>query len=202
MDFIPYRDGDLNTYETTFAAKYPEIAAQLGIAAENATATVAIITDHLTSYSAMNEKKAEGRAAVKTNASAKSKSVAEMRRVSQLLKSTNGYTEAIGRELGIIGSPNPAIDLENIKPTLTSKLVGNNLIISFDKQRMGGINIFSKRSGETDFQFLATDTVSPYEDNRPKLNPAMPEERQFYAFYFLDDGQVGQQSDIITVRVP
>ena len=202
MDFLPKRDGDLNSYETTFAAKYPPIAVQLGIPAEEATASVAILTDHQTSYSTMNETKAESKAAVKTNTDKKNKATAEIRRVANLLKSTNGYTEAIGQELGIVGTADPATDLENIKPSLTSKLVGENIIIRFDKQRMDGIKLYSKRSGETAFEYLATDTSSPYEDNRPKLNPAMPEERQYYAFYFLDDGQVGQQSDIIKVTAP
>lgn len=202
MDFLPKRDGDLNTYETTFAAKYPVIATQLGIAAENATATVGIITEHQTAYSTMNEKKVESKSAVKTNSVSKAKAVAEIRRVAQMVKSSLGYTDAIGRELGIIGTPEPAVDLENIKPTLNYKIVGGNIVISFDKQKMDGVKIYSKRSADAGFEYLATDTASPYEDNRPKTNSTLPEERQYYAFYFLDDDQVGQQSDIIRVTVP
>ena len=202
MDFLPKRDSDLNAYETTFAAKYPAIASQLGIAAENASATIGLITEHQTAYSTMNEKKAESKSAVQINSVAKVKAVTEIRRVAQLVKSSLGYTEAIGRELGIIGTPEPTADLENIKPTLNYKIVGGNIVIAFDKQKMDGVKIYSKRSADANFEYLATDTSSPYEDNSPKINPALPEERQYYAYYILDDEQVGQQSDIIRVTVP
>ncbi|MCL5030472.1 MAG: hypothetical protein M1480_15785 [Bacteroidetes bacterium] len=201
MDYLPKRDGDLDSYESTFVSKYPGIAAQLGIGTEEANSTLAIIANHKTAYSTMNEKKAEGKSAVENNAAAKSLAIAEIRRVAQQLKSNKGYTDAVGFELGIVGSAESGSDLESIKPTLKTKIVGGNVVVSFDKQKMDGVKIYSKRTGEAEFGFLAIDTASPYEDNRPKLNGGAPEERQYYAFYLLDDAQVGQQSGIISVTI-
>ena len=37
----------------------------------------------------------------------------------------------------------------------------------------------TRRDGDTDFKFLARDTVPPYVDNRPMLVPGKPELREY-----------------------
>jgi len=201
-DYLPHRDSDLDSFENNFSTKLPGIAAKLGIPAEEFNATIQLITNHRSTFADMNVKKKESNSAVEKNNAAKAAAVAEIRRTSQRFKSTNGYTDEIGKELGIIGSEGAAIDFTSIKPTLKYSIVGGTVVITFNKQQMDGVKIYSKRSSETEFSFLAIDTSSPYEDNRPRINPAVPEERQYYAYYFYSDQQVGQQSDILTVIAP
>ncbi|MEI7485384.1 MAG: hypothetical protein WCK13_11805 [Ignavibacteriota bacterium] len=76
------------------------------------------------------------------------------------------------------------------------------MTVKFDKGDLEGVKIYSKRGSETHFTFLGTDTHSPYHDNRPKLAADVPEERQYYAFYFQNEYEVGQQSDIVTAVLP
>lgn len=201
MDFIPKRDSDLDKLEALLLEKYPAVATRLGINTTDVSDNTSIISNHRSIYSTMNQKKAESKSAVEANAASKALTTAEIRRIANLVKNSKSYTDATGLELGIIGTVDVDADLETIKPTLKSKLVGGNIVISFNKQKMDGVKIFSKRTGETEFTFLAVDTASPYEDNRPKLNAGTPEERQYYAYYLLDDEQVGQQSDILTATI-
>ena len=201
-DYLPHQDGALNSFEDTFKLQLPVIAAKLGIPAEEANAVINVITDHQSAFADMNVKKKASNSAVEKNASAKAAAVSEIRRISQRVKSTSGYTDEIGKELGIVGSEDTGVDFTSIKPTLKFSIVGGSVVLSFNKQHTDGVKIYSKRSGETGFTFLAVDTASPYEDNRPKVNPALPEERQYYAYYFYNDQQVGQQSDILTVVAP
>jgi len=83
-----------------------------------------------------------------------------------------------------------------------SLLTINAVTVKFDKGDLEGVKIYSKRGSETHFTFLGTDTHSPYHDNRPKLAADVPEERQYYAFYFQNEYEVGQQSDIVTAVLP
>ncbi|MBK8554021.1 MAG: hypothetical protein IPL53_24430 [Ignavibacteria bacterium] len=76
------------------------------------------------------------------------------------------------------------------------------MVIKFRKEGTDGIKIYSKRGAETDFTFLAVDTASPYNDNRLKLDPGKPEQREYYAYFFEVDSDVGQQSDVLKVVVP
>jgi len=202
MDYIPTRDGDLDSFEKSYTTKLLAVAGGLGISTEEINNSITIVDNHKTAYAEMNVKKAEAKAAVENNTAKKALAIAEMRRMAQRIKSSNGYTDAMGVELGIIGTAEAGGDLETIKPTLKSKIVGGNIIISFDKQKMDGVKLYSKRGSETEFTFLDVDTSSPYEDNRTKLNAASPEERQYYAYYLYDDQQVGQQSDVLKIIVP
>lgn len=57
------------------------------------------------------------------------------------------------------------------------------------------------RRGTGDWEFLAIDTESPYLDERPLLNPAQPETRE-YRLRFWDNGQPnGEWSDVAKVTV-
>jgi hypothetical protein len=106
------------------------------------------------------------------------------------------------KDLGIIGPDVAPPDFSTVKPRLNGVVAAGATTIKFDKGDMEGVRIYCKRAAETHFTFLASDTHSPYYDNRPKLAETGPEERQYYAFYFQNDYEIGQQSDIITVVIP
>ncbi|MGV8018569.1 MAG: hypothetical protein AB2L26_10385 [Ignavibacteria bacterium] len=201
-DFISKKDGDLDEQETNFVAKFATIGLTLGFLPAEITANQTVLEAHQDAYHAMVAKKAEAKAAVAENERKKSEAIAELRRIAKKIKGCAAYTEAIGKDLQIIGPDAIPPDLNFVKPTLKGVLSGGVVVIEFDKQEMEGVKIYSKRGGETAFTFLGIDTHSPYHDNRVKLDPTKPEERQYYAFYFANDYEVGQQSDIVTVVVP
>ena len=201
-DFVKTRDGDLDGQEENFVDKLPVIAPTIGIDAAEVTSVVTILGDHRTTFSAMLSKKAESKAAVADNKLKKKFAIDEFRRIAKKIKASTGYTEAIGDELGIIGPEVETPPLEEMKPNLKAEVSGNAVIIKFDKQSMEGVKIYCKRGSEASFSFLEKDVESPYTDDRPKLDPAAPEERSYYAFYVEHDDEIGMQSDIITVIVP
>ena len=73
--------------------------------------------------------------------------------------------------------------------------------IDFIKDDSTGVEIRSKRGGETAFTFLARDTQPPYVDTRPNLGPG-PETRQYQAQYLDGDELVGPLSGVLVVTVP
>lgn len=202
IDFVKRSDADLDEQEANFNVKLPVHAAALNLDPTEVTSVTAILTGHHTVFAKMISKKAEAKGAVADNVKTKSISVAEFRRIAKKIKASKGYTEAIGKDLGIIGPDVPQPDMDKVKPKLIGIVAAGAATIKFDKGDMEGVKIYSKRGSETHFTFLGTDTHSPYHDNRPKLVEDVPEERQYFAFYFQNDYEVGQQSDIITVVLP
>ncbi len=63
-----------------------------------------------------------------------------------------------------------------------------------------GVNIHSRRDGDTQFKFLARDKVPPYVDNRPMLVAGKPELREYKAVFVVGEQEVSQFSDEITVN--
>ena len=201
-DFVESRDGDLDGQEEVFITNLPIHAPTVGIDPLEVTSVVTILGDHRVSYTEMLSKKAASKAAVADNTLNKKAAIAEYRRIAQKSKASTGYTEAIGDDLRIIGPEVVMPPLEEMKPTLKGEHSGGIVEIKWDKQGMEAIAAYCKRGSEVSFSFFEKDVDSPLTDDRPKLDPSAPEERNYYAYYVDDDENVGQQSDIITVIVP
>jgi hypothetical protein len=202
IDFVKRADADLDEQEGNFLVKILIHAATVDILPAEVTSVTGIITEHRDNFKAMILKKAEVKASVSTNLDSKIMAVAELRRIAKKIKASPGYTDAIGKDLGIVGPDIAPPDMSTVKPKLIAVVAANAVTVKFDKGDMEGVRIYSKRGSETHFTFLGTDTHSPYHDNRPKLVADAPEERQYFAFYFQNDYEVGQQSDIITAVLP
>jgi hypothetical protein len=200
-DYIPARDGDLYAWETNFLANVDPVAKALGIPQADVDAVKQAVTDHQGNYNAgINAQKA----ALSANAlmrSSRTGTVKVLRQLAARFKTAPAYTEDMGKQLGIIGADSE-FDHANAKPHLKLSVQGGNVVITFNNPReVDGVKIFCKRAGETAYTFLAVDTESPYEDNRDNLAAGVAEKRSYYAYFFHDDGIIGQQSDEVSVSI-
>lgn len=201
-NFIPSREGDLASFETNFLEKLNAHAESLSISASDLEKANNVLQSHNTSFTVMNAKRAESRSATEGNNLKRAAAIEEIRRMVKVVKGSQGYTTEIGAALGILGSENQSTSNSVIKPELKSIVDGSQVIIKFKKYGADGIRLYSKRGGESSFNFLALDTSSPYTDSREKLEQGKPEQREYYAFYFEEDVETGLQSDTIKVIVP
>jgi hypothetical protein len=64
-----------------------------------------------------------------------------------------------------------------------------------------GIDLYSCRTGESEYTLLGRFNMSRWEDRRPNLVPAQPEQRDYYAVFVDRDQQVGAQSPTVSVVV-
>lgn len=121
------------------------------------------------------------------------------RALNRRIKAHPVYTDAMGNLLGIIGTEINT-DLSDSKPVLkAADQTGGVVVLSFQKFRSDGVNIYSQRENESEFIFLARDTLTRYVDNRPLLAAGKPELRRYTAVYVVKDMEVGQFSDELVV---
>lgn len=113
------------------------------------------------------------------------------------VKSDDLYTEAIGLDMGIVGTGvGPGID----RPEMEGKaLVGYQVEIKWKRAGHDAVKLRSQRAGETTWTDLAVDTVSPYVDNRAPLVADTPEERRYQAAYMDADLITTLWSDTLVV---
>ena len=201
-NFIPRREGDLYSYETNFLEKLNSYAAELGISASDLERGTTVIESHKEAFVSMNAKRADSKSATERNALKKAEAIEEMRRLTKVIRGSQKYTTEIGTAIGLIGAEIPALNQHESKPELHAIVDGMQVIIKFKKNGADGINLYSKTGNEQDFKFLSIDTASPYTDSRAKADPSKPEKREYYAFYFEDDVEVGMRSDILSIVVP
>jgi len=201
-NYIPRRDGDLNSFEENFLNKLNSLAATLGINAIDLEKCTSVLEAHRSAFSFLNSKKAESKSATDGNLLKRNAAIDEIRRISKLVKGSLNYTTEIANILGLVGPELPFKNHSDSKPELKAKVDGMHVIIQFKKKDTDGLRIYSKRASETEFRFLVIDTSSPYVDSREKLDMSKPEQREYYAFYFDEDVEVGIQSDILKAIVP
>ena len=120
--------------------------------------------------------------------------------VVQRIKSNLAYTEADGKDLGIIGEEQ-TLDLINIKPALSTRLAaGGRPEVVWTKQGMDGIEIYVSRDGAA-YALLAFDTRPNYIDTFALPALGSSSIWKYRAIYRYRDAQVGQWSDEVSVTV-
>lgn len=123
--------------------------------------------------------------------------IAWTRALANRIKADAAYTPAIGDDLGIVGTGSaPGIDVPVLKG---SALVAYGVEVGWVKAGHDGIKIQSQRAGESVWTDLATDSNSPYVDNRAPLVADTPEERRYRAAYIDNDLVTTGWSDTLVV---
>ena len=60
-----------------------------------------------------------------------------------------------------------------------------------------GVHIYTQRDGDAGFNYLSSETHSPYVDNRPLLVAGKPETRRYKAIFFNNKVEIGLESDVV-----
>lgn len=197
---MPHRDGDLAKWEENFNTKLTTYAPSVGVLPTEVTVVSDVIHAHAASFSDMVSAKDTAKSKVAGN-NQKKKGMREIvRPLVQRIKNHPGYTDEIGKDLGIIG-PVSTVDIMASRPVIKVHSGANGVTVDFNKSEFDGVKIFSKRGSETEFTFLANDTNPPYLDTRDNLNKAPAELREYYAVYILNDEPTGKDSDVAKITV-
>ena len=114
----------------------------------------------------------------------------------QRIKNSPTYTEAIGKDLGVIGAQQQAFDSVAMKPSLKLVLKGGQVEVQWLKGDADAIRIESDKG--TRWQFLAVDSVPHYTDTTPITTAAT---WKYRAMYLVSDELVGQWSDVASIGV-
>ena len=115
------------------------------------------------------------------------------------IKTNANYTDAIGKDLGIIGAA-PTFDPSTFQPSVSAayNAASHSNLIKFEISESEGSNIYSRKAGDTVWTFVAYDTHSPYHDTRPLAVPGVPEKREYQAVAVLHSVQIGVPSAIVS----
>jgi len=115
----------------------------------------------------------------------------------QNIKTNPAYNEeTIGKALGIIGADS-TFNTETFKPVIAADYIPaeHSVKVEFLKDDTDGMKIYTRLEGESVWNFLALDTESPYWDTRPLAQPGVIERREYMAFGWLNDHEIGLPSD-------
>lgn len=121
----------------------------------------------------------------------------------QVIKSSGKCTEAIGADLGLIGSQATPPDLSGVEPVIGATVSGNGVAVRWGWQGqsawLSSCELQVDRGDGKGFGLLAVDTTPNYVDTQPF--PTAKAVWTYRAIYRGDDMQVGHWSQPVSVAV-
>lgn len=114
------------------------------------------------------------------------------------IKTAARYSEAVGQDLGIIGSVR-VIDPSAWQPTLTVHQEGGHPVLEWLKGDADALEIWVERTPQAGFVLLDTSTDTRYADTTPI--PATPSLWRYKAIYRQRDEQAGDWSGVVSLAV-
>ena len=196
-DYFPSQDAALHDWTTNFETKILSYADPLALTPDERNALIAAPQAIRTALATNVEAQATAHKATADKNAAVSAQEVTLRAIIKRAKTAPGYTEAIGKDLQIIGSDDVS-NFAGYKPALTAQVYPGHVTLSFQKLGAEGVNIYSRLKGTAAWTKLAFDSHSPYVDNRATATAGVAENREYMAMGVVNDEEVGQQSDIVS----
>ena len=120
-----------------------------------------------------------------------------LRLKSNRFKTEPGYTEAIGRDLGIL-SKGDHLDPLTYAPIVKAAVYPKYIEVSFTKKGVDGVNVYRRMKGEAKWHLLAYDKESPYHDTQDLADATKPEVREYMCIGVIGDEEFGKESSAVT----
>ena len=121
----------------------------------------------------------------------------------QTIKNSGKCTDAIGEDLGIIGSVASGPDLNAVVPIITAKVSGGAVHVDWGYQGnrafLSGCEIQVDHGDGKGYGLLMVDTTPNYVDTQPF--PASKTVWSYKAIYRAEDAEVGQWSKVVSMAV-
>lgn len=196
--YFPNSDAKQSVWAANYMQQIESVAGQLGLTEEQVNKQKANCDKMINSISNV----ANGRSNLGSAIGIRNKTIAteggSLRADISNIKTLPGYTEAIGRTLGIITN-SPSVDFATFKPKMIIEMYGGLIRIKFKKLDTDGLNIYRRKKGTVDWIYLTRANKSPYDQNFVLEIPGQPELWEYRAFGVVDDNEVGVASDVVEV---
>jgi hypothetical protein len=95
--------------------------------------------------------------------------------------------------------PKVSFDPAAFKSVLKVSIVGGQIRLDFTRSGVGAVVVYARLRGTPDWSRLGQDSSSPYYDTRPLTVPGVAEMREYMVRGLLDDEEIGQDSNIVSI---
>ncbi len=125
---------------------------------------------------------------------------AEAKAIIKRIKSSAGYNQSIGEQLGLVDTGPPAFNPNDLTAELKILAKPGNIIeITFSKQGQDAMQVEFKRKSETVWAIAGVYTSTPGIQIAPSVPPDDPESRQYRGTLLKKNAPIGNTSPIYTV---
>jgi hypothetical protein len=198
LAFMPKTDGSKKSWLNNAYEKADTACPQLGLLPAEITEFKDALQSSTDTLDNATVKRAELDQALYAKEMLKENEDKVIRRLIARMKSSSAFNLAVAAELGIVANA-VAIDDTAVKPVLKIKLVAGMVRISFSKQYMSNICLFSRQRNTQNWVKIAQTNRSPFTDTRSLAEAGTPEAREYMALFNDGTTEIGQESEIYSI---
>lgn len=202
---FPDKHADLAVAVGTVASQIGQVAAPLSLADAEVKAIKALCGNVATAIATEAQRRSEWRAAAQAVQDVKETDLVALRKKIAHLKTSPGWTPAMAQTLGVGSQSTPAdtspAALDAYKPRVRLVKQADRIEIRFVRGKLDGVNIYSRKKGDSAWRFLDRVRHSPALDSTPASTPGQPEVREYRVLAVYKNREVGLPSDILTATV-
>ena len=88
------------------------------------------------------------------------------------------------------------------KQALAGRIEGGRVVLSCRRGNADDLTFYARRESEPDFTALDDDNGESVVDDRPKLDPARPEVRRYFAMLLYGGEETRYKSNEVVLTVP
>lgn len=198
-DFIPRKRSDRYLWWQNLQDKLDVEGPKIGLTAAEITAAKDIAAEITGAMEAVDAADTALKGARATEKETEANTLASIRLAVRNWKTRANYASSgVEGTLQLVGTGSD-FDPNAFKPTLRLSIVGGQIKLDFTKGECDSVAVRCRLRGSTGWTKLGLDSLTPYYDTAPLANPNAPETREYYVIGVIDDLEVGQPSDIVSI---
>ena len=198
--FFPSNDDKLLSWALNYKEIIETYATALGLTPDDVATEKRLCDDIITVINTLNTLKGQLNSAQDNRDNVLATSGGNLRAKISHHKTAAGFTTSIGEALKII-THSPTVDYATYKASIRAELYAGHVRIKFTKKGAEGINLYARKKGASNWNFVARATKSPYNHRFALEVENQPEHWEYRAFGVVSDLEVGIASDIIEIIV-
>jgi hypothetical protein len=198
-DFIPRKRAERYLWWKNLYDQIDVEGLKIGLTAPEITAAKDTAADMIAKMDAVDAADAALKGARATEKTATVSDEAAIRLAIRNWKTRANYASSgVEGTLQLVGTGSD-FDPNTFKSTVKLSIVGGQIKIDFTKSECDSVAVYCRLRGTTGWTKLGLDSLTPYYDTNPLANASVPETREYYVMGVIDDIEVGQPSDIVSI---
>lgn len=197
VDYIAKKEEDFIRKVHNFESKIDNYVPILGLNEEKITELKAHLTAYVDACNKKNALHAEARAATQKCKELLQPLTKEIRGTKKDAELSPNCSPAVLEDLGM-NNIKRVIDMDTDYPILIVKLVAGIPQVKYKKSPYDGIRL-TCTINKNEAKYEETVTQKYYNDNTPRLNPQIPETREYTAYFIKKGKIVGQRSKPVKI---
>lgn len=199
MDFVPRKRSERREWLSNISDNVVPEAVKFDGAPADATAAKALADGIITKMDATDAAAAALDGARSVERTTEKSNLASLRAFFRHWKTLSAWLNSGSVAVLRVKGEEEEFDASTYKPVIKLSIEAGKIVVDFKKLGADGLAIYCRLRGETTWRKLGVDYVPPYYDTAPLAQPGVAEVREYMARGVVDDEEIGQDSDIVSI---